>query len=53
MTERDMEGFKDILKRYKMIAPKNIEMTTQLGGVYVLDGPQALYVYEVGTSWHV
>lgn len=38
ITTRKSDSFKDLLPKYKLIKPPNVESTTQMGGLFVLDG---------------
>ena len=40
--EKDMPG---ILAKYSLIVPPSIESTLQLGGVFVIDGPNLTYAH--------
>ncbi|KAG2499469.1 hypothetical protein HYH03_002416 [Edaphochlamys debaryana] len=46
MRAREWDEFKSLLGRYKMIAPKTVEATAVMGGVWVLDGDQCLYEFK-------
>jgi hypothetical protein len=37
MQSKPWDDMKPLLEKYKMIRPKNVEATTKLGGLWVLD----------------
>ncbi|KAG2441545.1 hypothetical protein HXX76_003166 [Chlamydomonas incerta] len=46
MKAREWNEFKALLDKYKMIAPKSMDSTAVMGGVFVLDNGKVLFEYR-------
>ncbi len=42
-----MTRFQEVLKAYKWVEPKNVESTSQMGGLFVFDKDTVFYAYQV------
>jgi len=45
-SNKDLDKLRETVKGYKMIPPGSIDSTTQMGGLYVFDGPRVLFAHQ-------